>query len=151
MPNYSMDHDAEFWQAPDRFRVLFELAPKNGSPSSFFPMGDPDDDETPVAVVVNWEPGYVITRHAHTCERFEIVVRGRINDGTRDLVPGDVMTSHAYEFYGPKVAGPEGCTTVEIFSAATGVYQRVSEDENGVPRVHNLLTEFASVFSRGQD
>ena len=41
------------------------------------------------------------------------------------------MVSAANEFYGPHVAGPEGCTTVEVFSSITGVGNSVQEAEDG--------------------
>ena len=152
MPNYSMDHDPGFWQAPERFQPLLASMADVPSNASFFAMGDADVEATPVAVVFDMEPGYVITRHAHPCERFEVVVRGWIDTGERILYPGDVMTSHAGEFYGPKTAGPEGCTTVEVFATTTGVYERIEEGSDGGAITQNLfdnLTRAIPGLTRG--
>ena len=49
--------------------------------------------------------------------RFEVIVRGTLDvGGGRMLKAGDVMVSEPHVFYGPHFAGPEGCTTFEIFS-----------------------------------
>ena len=66
--------------------------------------------------LLEMEPGFVIARHAHNTERFEVIVKGSLYLNDRVFHPGDVMTAHAHEFYGPKVAGPEGCTTAEVFA-----------------------------------
>jgi len=41
--------------------------------------------------------------------------------GDRVLHPGDIMVSPPNEFYGPHVAGAEGCITVEVFASLAGV------------------------------
>ena len=131
MPDYSMDHDPEFWQAPERFRALFEKLRSFGIKASYFALGDARDDATPVAVVVEMPPGFVIMRHAHPCDRFEVIVRGTLESEDRALRAGDVMVSKAGELYGPKTAGNEGCTTIEVFARAPGVTQRIEERPDG--------------------
>jgi hypothetical protein len=44
------------------------------------------------------------------------VTHGTLDVGDRILKPGDVMISEPGIAYGPHIAGPEGCTTFEIFS-----------------------------------
>jgi hypothetical protein len=146
MADLSMDHDAAYWQMPGRYAPLAGLRDDFGIRGSYFPMGDPDDDEGAVAVVLDMKPGYVITRHAHPCERFEVVVRGLLDVGDRILYPGDVMTAEPNEMYGPKVAGPEGCTTVEVFSKAAGAINRITEDDSGVRTTFNLLIDGLKAF-----
>ena len=147
MPNYSMDEDAEYWQAPERFRKLLEMAPSMGVKNAIFPLGDPNDENTAMAVVLQMEPGYVITRHAHPCDRFETVVRGTLEFNGRVYRAGDVLTAKPNEFYGPKTAGKDGCTTIEIFSKAKGVYHRMTQDENGQTVVTNLLEAWETAFA----
>jgi anti-sigma factor ChrR (cupin superfamily) len=145
MPDYSMDDDPNYWQAPERFRALFEKVQSFGLRASYFPLGDPDKDTTPVAVVVEMPPGFTIMRHAHPCDRFEVIVRGTLKDGDRTLRPGDVMTSKAHEMYGPKTAGKDGCTTIEVFGTAPGVTQRIEERPDG--RVETVdLTQLDVAF-----
>jgi hypothetical protein len=131
MADYSMDGDPEYWQAPPRFQALFETLRSLGLRASYFPVGDAEADTTPVAVVVEMPPGFVIMRHSHPCARFEVVVRGTLESDDRVLGPGDVMVSAAGEFYGPKRAGKEGCTTIEIFARADGVTKRLEEGTDG--------------------
>jgi anti-sigma factor ChrR (cupin superfamily) len=131
MADYSMDDDPQYWQAPERFRALFEKLRAFGVRASYFPLGDADNDSTPVAVVVEMKPGFVIMRHAHPCDRFEVIVRGTLETEDRVLRPGDVMVSAAGELYGPKTAGKDGCTTIEVFGTAAGVTKRIEERADG--------------------
>jgi hypothetical protein len=131
MADYSMDHDPNYWQAPERFRALFEKMQSFGIKVSYFALGDANDDATPVAVIVEMPPGFVIMRHAHPCDRFEVIVRGTLESADHVLHPGDVMVSKAGELYGPKTAGRDGCTTVEVFGNAPGVTRRIEERPDG--------------------
>jgi hypothetical protein len=70
-------------------------------------------------------------RHAHPCDRFEVIVRGTLEAEDRTLRVGDVMTSKAGELYGPKKAGKDGCTTIEVFGTAAGVTKRIEERADG--------------------
>lgn len=147
MPDYSMDNDPAYWHVPERFKELAEFVPTIGVRGAWFPMGDEDDDDVPMAHILHMKPGYVIKRHAHPCERFEVVLRGSIHADGQTLVPGDIMTAHPNEFYGPKTAGPDGCTTLEVFATIRGSFTRVTEDENGGHVITNLLEDQA-VLSR---
>jgi hypothetical protein len=116
--NISMT-EAAYWTVPERLAPLARSDEEMGR-TTFWNLG-PDDPSTPLIALLDMPPGRVIARHAHQCERFEMVVRGSLDVGDRMLHPGDVMTAAPGEFYGPKVAGPEGCTTVEVFSKQVGV------------------------------
>jgi anti-sigma factor ChrR (cupin superfamily) len=146
MPDYSMDENPDYWQAPERFRALFEKMHSLGVRVSYFPIGDPNNDDTPVAVVVEMKPGFVIMRHAHPCNRFEVIVRGTLEAEDRVLHVGDVMTSAAGEMYGPKKAGKDGCTTIEVFGAASGVTKRIEERAGGTVETVDL-NQFAVAFA----
>lgn len=147
MPNYSMDEDPKYWRAPERFKAPFEESDSIGLKSSYFPLGDPNDDNTPMAVVLKMDPGYVITEHAHPCERFEVVVRGTLTTEGRVYRPGDALTAKANEFYGPKTAGKEGCTTIEVFAKATGAIFRLTRDQAGKVTATNLIEAFGTAFA----
>jgi anti-sigma factor ChrR (cupin superfamily) len=88
---------------------------------------DPEDRDLPAVVMLDMPPGYVLFRHAHVCHRFEVVVKGSLTAGERTLVPGDVMTARPGEWYGPHVAGPDGCTTAEVFGTVDGVFRVLAE------------------------
>jgi hypothetical protein len=80
-------------------------------------------------------PNYVLSRHAHRAERLEVVVEGTLNVGDRVLGPGDVMTAGYEEAYGEHIAGPEGCTTVEVFSQLVGMHQTIFATPDGMQLV----------------
>src|SRR2546426_12173065 len=94
-----------------------------------------DDDQeawaSPAAVMLEMPPNYILFRHAHICHRFEVVVKGTLDADGRTLVPGDVMTARPGEMYGPHIAGPDGCTTVEVFGTLEGVFRVISETPKG--------------------
>lgn len=118
MAKYFKATEDEYWQSPENYRTITSKSPVA---TSFFVIGADDSDVAPVAAVLALKPGDIIGHHAHSCDRFEVVVRGSLAvEGGETLVPGDIMVSRSGEFYGPHVAGPEGCVTVEIFSDAIG-------------------------------
>jgi hypothetical protein len=103
----------------------------NGS-RMFVLADDPQSWDAPAVVVLEMPPSYVLFRHAHICHRFEVVVKGSLEAGGRILRPGDVMTARPGEMYGPHTAGPEGCTTVEVFGSLEGVFRVLTETPDGV-------------------
>ncbi len=124
--------DPTFWSSePDFLRPLQALCEPYGLQIRHFVMGDPDESSTPTAAVLKMPAGYVLPRHAHPCERLEVIIAGSLQVGDAVLVPGDVMATPAGEMYGPHTAGPEGCTTVEIFSSITGNGNITFETEAG--------------------
>jgi hypothetical protein len=93
---------------------------------------DAQDRDAPAVVVLKMPPGYRLFRHAHICHRFEIVVAGTLEADGRTLRPGDVMTARPGELYGPHVAGPDGCTTAEVFGSLDGVFRVIAEGTEGI-------------------
>jgi len=105
--------DAKFWDnCPDDMRHMKEG--RGSGDIAYFPLGDVKDNP-PTVTALKMQPGYVLPRHSHHCWRFEVIVQGTLDVGDRILSVGDVMMSAPYEAYGPHVAGPQGCTTFEIF------------------------------------
>jgi anti-sigma factor ChrR (cupin superfamily) len=112
MPFISMD-DPHFWaRCP---KELEQIVRGGLTGLAYFELGEKKDNP-PTVVALRMGPGWVLPRHAHDCYRFEIVTHGTLNVGDRILKPGDVMISEPGIAYGPHIAGPEGCTTFEIFS-----------------------------------
>ena len=99
---------------------------------------DPTSWDSPAVVLLELPPNYVLFRHAHVCHRFEVVVKGSLEAGGKVLGPGDVMTARPGELYGPHTAGPEGCTTAEVFGTLEGVFRVIAESPAG-PREFNIL------------
>jgi hypothetical protein len=86
----------------------------------------------PAALLLQMPPNYTLLRHGHPCQRFEIVIQGslEIGDG-RTATVGDTFTADANTLYGPHTAGPEGCTTIEVFSAVEGMFRLLYEGPDG--------------------
>jgi hypothetical protein len=124
--------DPDFWTSqPELLRPLQEACEPFGLRIRHFVMGDPEDPATPTAAIFEMPPGYELARHAHPCERLEVIVAGTLHVGDVVLRPGDVMATGAGEMYGPHVAGPDGCTTVEMFSSITGNGNLIVETDDG--------------------
>ena len=122
---YSMDEPA-YWETPERWRSIVDRPDRR---MTYFAIGE--GDEAPAAGVLEMPPGYVVTRHAHDCERFEVIIKGSLDVGERTLYPGDVMVAHPGQLYGPHVAGPDGCTSVEFFSRQAAAGGAIVELEDG--------------------
>lgn len=131
MPFYS-PRDEGFWELqPDFLQSIQDVCTPLDVNILHFVLGNKDVDTTPVAAMLKLPPNHVLPRHSHPVARFEVVVLGTLDVGERVLQPGDVMVSEANEFYGPHTAGPEGCTTVEVFSSIVGCGNSVQEAPDG--------------------
>src|SRR5689334_12354702 len=108
MAEYKME-DREYWTTPAGYAEFANVRLSERLLGENLP-------ETGRIVIMDMKPGFVIPRHRHGCDRFEMVVKGSLFSGDDILYPGDVMVAHADESYGPKMAGPDGCMTVEFFA-----------------------------------
>ena len=70
-------------------------------------------------LIVKYEPGSRVEPHYHDADYCSIVVEGSIEVTRRTHDVGSIRIVNAGTVYGPLVAGPEGCTVIEVF--ATGV------------------------------
>ncbi len=120
--------DADFWNRTPK--ELEHIVQGGLTGLSYFLLGDRKDNP-PTVVALRMGPHWVLPRHAHDCHRFEIVVQGTLDVGDRILKIGDVMVSEPGIAYGPHIAGPEGCTTFEIFSNHRASYVTLLETANG--------------------
>jgi len=131
-----------FAPKPEWFRKAMAECGMNGDKVKvFFLDDDPDKTwDTPAAYVLDMPPGYRLLRHGHPCERVEVVVRGELEVGDGRIArPGDIFTAKANTLYGPHTAGPEGCTTIEIFSRIEAMFNLVYEGPDGEYLVANAL------------
>ena len=147
---YLHDSDEEYWQNPERLDRLAhpdnfigpEANPRvvellRSARATYFALGDADRDETPVATLAKMPPGYALPYHSHTCDIFMIVIKGSLYVPGAILTPGDVLEAKAGEFYGPEVAGPDGCTRIEFFAELTGnasLMYKLPSGEIGIQR-----------------
>lgn len=126
MPFLSIN-DSDFWtRCPKELELIQKSMDGTGGGVAYFVMGERKDD-APTVVALKMAPNWILPRHAHDCYRFEVIVQGTLDVGDRILKVGDVMVSEPHTFYGPHVAGPEGCTTFEIFSNHHASHEAVLE------------------------
>lgn len=122
------------------FEFSRDLAREEGMDLGIVVLGDTAANP-PAAVVLDMPPGCRLPRHAHNTHRMEIVVRGSIitPDG-QELRPGDVSVSDPGEYYGPLIAGSEGCLTIEIFSGISGLAPIPDEDDEQSDRTAHIAS-----------
>jgi anti-sigma factor ChrR (cupin superfamily) len=129
MPSYSVD-SPDFYDSitPESLRWTQVTARDAGLDVGSILMGEEDDAAAPMVLFLELPPGGVLRRHAHNCHRVEVLLRGSLDTGDGHVhQPGAVMVTDPDVFYGPHVAGPDGCLTVEIFGRANAT--TVFEDQ----------------------
>lgn len=131
MAHFIKDADDYWDRFPPGLEGLRTLAELSQLRASLHVLGQADDDTAPVAVIVRIPPNTPLPRHAHVAHRLEVLIEGSLLEDGVEYHPGDVMTAGTREFYGPMAAGPDGATTVEIFSARTGAHQVLYEMGDG--------------------
>jgi hypothetical protein len=84
-----------------------------------FQLGVDERGAATTMLVVKYAPGCHVAPHYHGADYCSIVVAGSIEVTRHTHEVGSMRFVNAGTTYGPLVAGPEGCTVVDIF--ATGV------------------------------
>jgi len=147
VPKYFKVSDPDFFDAitPEEMRwtgqATREVMP--GWDLGSIVLGDDSSDpNVPVASMLKIAAGDTLPKHAHDCFRVEVIVQGSITlPGGDVLTSGDVMFSRPGEFYGPHIAGPDGCLSVEIFSAARGTAPIADETDGSSSDVTGRVHE----------
>lgn len=126
------------------FEYSRDLARQVGMDLGMVVLGD-EADNPPAAVLLEIPAGGRLPRHAHATHRLEVLVKGSIftPDGT-ELLPGDVSVSGPGETYGPLIAGPNGCLTLEIFSEISGLPPLPDENDEQAA----VANEIASISAQ---
>ena len=112
-------------------------------------LGEPTDPTAAVVSMLRIAPGDTLHRHGHDCVRVEVIVQGSITlpDGSV-LTSGDVMVSQPGEFYGPHVAGPDGCLSAEIFSSAGAMMPNAHPDDGPDSEAGQVTQRVRAVVER---
>lgn len=142
--------DEQYWDSPVGLRRLVERPTNNGVVLKYIPMR-PDDHEAPGGIILRMPPGYVLYRHAHECPRIEVVLGGSLDVGGKTMVAGSIMTADSHEMYGPHVAGPEGCTTVEFFETFSASWKTIYSTPRGPIQVNALDGDLRPSDAEGPD
>jgi hypothetical protein len=143
MPQFFRKDTPGYWDRyPAQIADMGKVMQASGlTPATLHVMGEPGDETAPAALIFTMAPGAVIDRHAHKCERFEIILEGSLHVEDTVLGPGDVMLARPGENYGPHTAGPQGCRTLEIFGTLAGAHHLYYDVPDGPP----LSVEFGSL------
>jgi hypothetical protein len=133
MPEFIKKDSAEYWgRYPKHLADMAKIMEANQlAPSTLHVLGEPSDETAPAALIFTMPPNSVIPRHSHNCERFEVILEGSLRVDDLVLGPGDVMIARKGDAYGPHVAGPQGCRTLEIFSTLAGAHHVFYETPDG--------------------
>ncbi|MDG2004000.1 MAG: cupin domain-containing protein [Novosphingobium sp.] len=133
MPQFFKKDAEGYWgRYPEHLKDMDQILATSGlTPATLHVMGEPDDEAAPAALIFTTPPGGEIPRHAHKCERFEIILEGTLLVDDMELGPGDVMIARSGEAYGPHIAGAQGCRTLEVFSTLAGAHHQILETPEG--------------------
>src|SRR5437763_1128346 len=85
--------------------------------SAWLDMGDPDDPDRPLVMLVRYAPNITLAPHAHASDYSSIVVQGEVTVSGRLHTVGSLRIVAAGTTYGPLVAGPEGTTIIDTFAS----------------------------------
>ena len=122
-PTEALVSEPKFWQTDldwddpslswhgDESRVLYSL----------HDIGDPNDSERPVVMLLKYAPGHHVTAHWHDSDYCSIVAAGELTVTGRLHGAGAVRLVAAGTTYGPLKAGPLGARVVDIFTNRNGV------------------------------
>jgi quercetin dioxygenase-like cupin family protein len=83
-----------------------------------FGVGTDERGAVARVMIVKYDPGARVDPHYHHCDYCSIVVEGSMEITRRVHGVGSVRVVNAGTVYGPLLAGPEGCTVIDVF--ATG-------------------------------
>jgi len=142
--------DEGYWESPAELRRLVERPTNNGVVLKYMPMRG-DDFDAPGGIILQMPPGYVLYRHAHECPRIEVVLSGTLEVGEKTMGPGSIMTADSHEMYGPHVAGPEGCTTVEFFETFAASWKTIYSTPRGPHQVNALAGDLRPSDAEGPE
>ncbi len=129
MPKIFSADSPELWAAGgESLEWARSAAEAFGGNFATFSLGEENDPRSATISLLRLPPNFVLLRHSHPCHRVEVIIKGSLRVGERVLGPGDVAVSSPDEAYGPHIAGPQGCTSVECFSTAEGIDARLDTD-----------------------
>jgi mannose-6-phosphate isomerase-like protein (cupin superfamily) len=138
MPAFFRKDTPGYWDRyPEHIKDMAGImADAKLTPATMHVMGEPTDETAPTALIFTMPPHSVISRHAHECERFEVILEGSLlvedaEFGEMVLGPGDVMIARPGESYGPHTAGPDGCRTLEVFGTLAGAHSMIYDTPDG--------------------
>jgi hypothetical protein len=107
------------WRAP---HAGWNVSPR-GLKWSLLDFGPGHDEHRPAVLVVQYAASCKIRPHYHGCDYISVMVEGSMTVGGKAHEVGSIRIVKAGTGYGPLVAGPDGCTVLDIFADRTGVME----------------------------
>ena len=77
------------------------------------------DPHRPIAIVAQYPPNAMLPSHHHATDYMSIMVEGSMRIGKTWHERGSIRIVRQDTRYGPLLAGPEGCTVVDVFGDRT--------------------------------
>ncbi len=107
-------------QVPERHTSVDELAVQLpcGIRTSHFVVGDEESKSSPHVFISDWPPHAEADPHTHAEDYFEYVISGSQRVGKKWFKAGDIRIARGGTYYGPLVAGPEGCRVMVMFAGS---------------------------------
>jgi hypothetical protein len=103
------------WQRSTSWARLGFVELPDGSRVSSVRVGEEDDPDSPLLLMMSFPPNGRIPVHSHQTDYAEVILEGAQYVGRRLHQAGDVRIVKAGTAYGPLVAGPEGARVLVIF------------------------------------
>ena len=82
-----------------------------------------------------YDPGLILSRHCHKSDFTVFIIAGEVEVGGRSCPAGTLIMLDKDKYFGPLIAGPEGCTLLESYA---GDVTSVHESDEAY---HALLAE----------
>lgn len=105
---------AERHTSVDELAVLLPC----GIRTSHFVVGDEESKASPHVFISDWPPHAQADPHTHAQDYFEYVISGTQRVGKKWFKAGDIRIARSGTYYGPLVAGPEGCRVMVMFAGS---------------------------------
>jgi len=88
-----------------------------------------------------YDPGLILRRHGHKSDSHIFIIEGDVTIGGRPCPTGTLIVLDKDTFFGPLVAGPNGCVFLESYGTDIGSIHESDEEyeqllsKNGVQQV----------------
>lgn len=109
---------------------------KSTSRSAMLDIGDEDDPDRPIVIVVEYPANRVVPPHHHETDYLSVIVQGEMKVTGRAHDVGSMRFTGAGTVYGPLEIGPAGCTVIDIFINRSGCIPVFPAREGVSPEEH---------------
>ena len=86
-----------------------------------------------------WDPGMIIAQHGHLCINTIFILEGSMVSGGVECTKGMHITLDIGTPYGPNIAGPQGCTVIELMTGDVTPWFADNEGFEALKREHGAV------------